>query len=96
MANQNDGRDNGVRRADPNQAATDPSAAARQDQMKRDHDALADSARRVEGSVPDQVRDQPVPPAKTGGRTASEDNTTAARNADEARRNAEAARNNRS
>ena len=37
---------------DRNEAATDPRAAAQQEQVKADHDALVDSARRVEASVP--------------------------------------------
>ena len=40
-----------VRKPDPNDAATDPRDAARQEQIKRDHDALEDSRRRVERSV---------------------------------------------
>ena len=40
------------RRPDPDNAATDPRAAAQQDQVKRDHDALEEQARRVEASVP--------------------------------------------
>lgn len=43
--------------------ATDPDAAAIQDQVKADHDALAAQARRVESSVPADVRDTPVQPA---------------------------------
>ncbi|HYR29025.1 MAG TPA: hypothetical protein VEU30_11210 [Thermoanaerobaculia bacterium] len=38
-------------RSNPDNAATDPRAAAVQDQVKRDHDALEESARRVESSV---------------------------------------------
>ena len=38
--------------ANPDKAATDPKAAAQQDQVKRDHDALEASARRVDASVP--------------------------------------------
>jgi hypothetical protein len=37
--------------ANPDKAATDPNAAAAQEQVKRDHDRLEDSARRVEASV---------------------------------------------
>ena len=40
-------------RHDPDHAATDPRAAAQQDQIKRDHDALEESRRRVESSTPD-------------------------------------------
>lgn len=53
-----DGRDQ--RHADPHDAATDPRAAAKQDQVRRDHDALQESARRVEASVSSSVRDTPV------------------------------------
>jgi hypothetical protein len=49
-------RDNGgtrgeVQHADPERAATDPRAAAQQEQVKRDHDQLEESARRVDASV---------------------------------------------
>lgn len=37
--------------ADPAHAATDPRAAAQQEQVKADHDALEESARRVESSA---------------------------------------------
>ena len=46
-----------TRTNDPNNAATDPRAAASQDQVKRDHDALADSARRVESSASQSTTD---------------------------------------
>jgi len=46
--------------ANPDHAATDPRAAAQQDQVKRDHDALEESSRRVESSVPPDVRDTPI------------------------------------
>ena len=36
--------------ADPNKAATDPRAAAKQEQVKRDTEALRDSARRNENT----------------------------------------------
>lgn len=42
------------------QVATDPQAAAQQDRVKADHDALEESARRVKASVPADVRDTPV------------------------------------
>ena len=67
-----------VHRTNPDHAATDPRAAAQQDQVKRDHDLLEESARRVESSVSSDVRDTPVQPANRG--------------ADEARENADAAR----
>jgi uncharacterized protein involved in exopolysaccharide biosynthesis len=44
--------DRDAHRPNPDNAATDPNAAAKQDQIKADHDALQDSARRVESSVP--------------------------------------------
>lgn len=40
----------------PNNAATDPRAAAQQDQVKADHDALQEQARRVDASVPPDGR----------------------------------------
>jgi hypothetical protein len=80
MANQNDDRN-------AQNAATDPQAAAKQDQVKRDHDVLEESARRVEASVPSHVRDTPIQPSD-----AAENTAQPARNADDARRNADAAR----
>ena len=51
--NRNDGGSTGdVRRVNPDNAATDPNAAAQQNQVKADHDALQESARRVQSSVP--------------------------------------------
>jgi hypothetical protein len=51
--NPNDGgRTEDVNRVNPDNAATDPRAAAQQDQVKADHDALQEQARRVEASVP--------------------------------------------
>lgn len=55
-----------VQKPDPNNAAVDPNAAARQDQIKADHDALQESARRVKSSVPSDVRETPVQPAERG------------------------------
>jgi hypothetical protein len=72
------------------QAATDPTAAAKQDQIKADHDRLAESARRVEASVPAGVRDTPVQPAHAT--SATEDTAQSLRNVDAARDNADAAR----
>ncbi|HEX7153006.1 MAG TPA: hypothetical protein VF618_16080 [Thermoanaerobaculia bacterium] len=46
-----------IHHTNPDHAATDPRAAAQQDQVKADHDALAEQARRVEASVPDNVTD---------------------------------------
>jgi hypothetical protein len=45
-------RDDDVHRPNPEHAATDSNAAAKQDQVKADHAALEESARRVEASVP--------------------------------------------
>ncbi|HEX6097377.1 MAG TPA: hypothetical protein VF432_13695 [Thermoanaerobaculia bacterium] len=39
--------------ANPDHAATDPRNAAKQDQIRADHDALQESARRVDASVSD-------------------------------------------
>jgi hypothetical protein len=44
--------DNNQRHANPDNAAVDPRAAAQQDQVRADHDALEEQARRVEASVP--------------------------------------------
>ena len=54
------GRQGDVREARPENAAQDPQAAARQAQVERDSDALRDSARRVEASTPESVRDRTV------------------------------------
>jgi hypothetical protein len=78
----------GVHRADPRHAATDPANAARQEQVKEDHDALQESARRVESSVPADVRDTPVQQANL--RTPEAENARPAR--DTPRENAVAAR----
>ena len=48
----NGGRIGEVRHANPDNAAVDPRAAAQQDQVRADHDALEEQARRVESSVP--------------------------------------------
>jgi hypothetical protein len=80
-----------VRRVNPDNAATDPSAAAQQNQVKADHDALQEQARRVESSVPPDVRDTPVQRANPGT-DATEDTGRPVRNADAARDNADAAR----
>jgi hypothetical protein len=45
----NDDRSN--HHANPDHAATDPRTAAKQEQVKRDHAALEESARRVDASV---------------------------------------------
>ena len=54
------GREGEVREPRPENAAQDPQAAARQEQVQRDSDALRDSARRVEASTPSDVRDRSV------------------------------------
>lgn len=54
------GREGEVREARPEDAAQDSQAAARQEQVKRDSDAIRESARRVESSTPEQVRDRTV------------------------------------
>lgn len=43
--------------ANPENAATDPKAAAQQEQTRRDHDAIEESARRVDESVRDAATD---------------------------------------
>ena len=68
----NRGRKGNVQKPDPNNAAVDPQAAARQNQVKADHDALQESARRVNSSVPSDVRDTPVQPVgRSGGSSSS-------------------------
>lgn len=52
--------------ANPNNAATDPRAAAQQDEVKRNHDALEAQKERVDASVPH------------GGREAATDRDAAA------------------
>jgi hypothetical protein len=85
--------DNRNHQTNPDHAATDPRAAAQQDQVKRDHDKLEESARRVEASVPAGVRDTPVQASHfNNNNTATEDTTESQRNVDEARANADAAR----
>lgn len=54
------GREGEVREPRPENAAQDPQAAARQAQVQRDSDALRESARRVDASTPDNVRDRSV------------------------------------
>ena len=54
------GREGEIRAPRPENAAQDPQAAARQEQVQRDSDALRDSARRVEATTPDSVRDRSV------------------------------------
>ncbi|MDQ3281562.1 MAG: hypothetical protein M3Q69_09125 [Acidobacteriota bacterium] len=53
MANSNDANNSGdVRRHNPENAATDPNAAAQQNQVKADRAALEEQARRVDASTP--------------------------------------------
>lgn len=80
-----------VRHANPENAAVDPAAASRQDQVKADHDALQESARRVESSVPPEVRDSPIRHTEDAARP-SADATQAKRDSEAAHENAEAAR----
>lgn len=54
------GREGEVREPRPEDAAQDPRAAARQEQVQRDSDALRESARRVDATTPDNVRDRSV------------------------------------
>ena len=54
------GREGTVRAARPEDAAQDPQAAARQEEVQRDSSAIRESARRVEASTPDGVRDRTV------------------------------------
>lgn len=54
------GREGEVREARPENASQDPSAAARQDEAHRNAEAMRESARRVEASTPDEVRDRTV------------------------------------
>ena len=69
MADQNETRDFGrgsegrqgdVREPRPENAAQDPQDAARQAQVERDTEAMRESARRVEASTPENVRDRTV------------------------------------
>lgn len=54
------GREGEVREPRPENAAQDPQAAARQEQVQRDSDALRESARRVDATTPENVRDRSV------------------------------------
>jgi hypothetical protein len=85
------GRIGEVRRANPNDAATDPVDAAKQEQVRADHDALQASADRVDASLAAGVRDTPIQHTDASSR-ASEDTTEVTRNGDLARANADAAR----
>lgn len=48
----NGGNSGDVRHVNPDNAATDPRAAAQQEEVRANHDALQEQARRVEASVP--------------------------------------------
>ena len=75
--------------ADPENAAVDPAALQTQNRTKADHDALQESARRVNASVSAEVRDTPV--QGTSGATGEKDDASRPQ-LDEARENADAAR----
>ena len=49
-----------VRLPEPEAAARDPRNVAAQDQVKRDHAALEAQKRRVDASIPGDIRDRPV------------------------------------
>jgi hypothetical protein len=49
-----------VRQPDPGAAAQDPRNAARQDQLRRDHDAIVAHQQRVEASVPEEIKGKTV------------------------------------
>ena len=54
------GREGEVRHANPANAAQDPENAARQEQVRRDRDALEAQADRVEATTPAEARDRTV------------------------------------
>lgn len=87
MSNANDRND--TRHADPDKAATDSRAAAQQEQVKEDHDALQGFARRVESSVPADVRETPIQHTDLNAGAGDTQNSNGA---DAARRNADIAR----
>jgi hypothetical protein len=60
MADQNQGRDTGFRRAQPEGTAQDPHAAEVQRQVHEDAEASRAAAARVEASTPAEVRDKTV------------------------------------
>lgn len=75
--NQNDrGNTGDVRHVNPDNAATDPNAAAQQDQVKADKNALQEQARRVEASVPGNTLD-PRHAATDPGAAAAQDRVKA-------------------
>ena len=49
-----------VRPPEPESARQDPAAAARQEQVHRDHDAMQADARRVEASAPADARNKTI------------------------------------
>lgn len=79
----------GTRPIDPENAATDPRAAAQQDQIRADHEALQEASRRVQSSVPPDVRDTPIQPANFAGAI---DEAQLDRDLDDARRHADQVR----
>ena len=54
------GREGEVREPRPENAAQDPAAAERQEEARRNADAMRESARRVEASAPAETRDRTV------------------------------------
>lgn len=54
------GREGEVREARPENAAQDPSAAARQEEARRNAEAIRESARRIEASTPEAQRRRTV------------------------------------
>lgn len=54
------GTEGEVRRAEPTHAAQDPENVERQEQIRRDRDALAAQADRVEATTPPEVRDRTI------------------------------------
>ena len=53
-------RERDIRSPQPNAAAEDPGDAARQEQVRRDAAAVRAEARRVEASMPPDLRDKTV------------------------------------
>ena len=80
-----------VRHANPDLATVDRDAAAKQDRVKADHDVLQESARRVEASVPESVRETPVQQPDRSN-SSGDDDAQSIRNLEDSRRNADAAR----
>jgi len=49
-----------IRQPDPDAAAQDPRNAARQEQIRRDHDAIVAQQQRVEASIPEEIKGKTV------------------------------------